>query len=283
LESVKDIADEIIIVDNTSSDNTVSIAKKYTKHVFIRPNNPMLNVNKNFGFTKATGDWILNLDSDERITSELAKEIKEKIENTDIVGYWIPRKNIIFGKWIQNSIWWPDYHMRLFRNGKGTFKEVHVHELLEVKGPKERLENPMIHENYQTISQYLYKLDKIYTTNEAENLFKTGKKIVWIDAIRFPVEDFLKTFFAQKGYRDGLHGLVLSILQAFYAEIVFAKLWEKQGFEEYNDRNFLGKVKQEFEKVGKEINYWLLTGFMNETKSPIRKVGLKIKRKLQRP
>src|SRR5260221_13101582 len=161
LESVKDIADEIIIVDNTSSDNTVSIAKKYTKHVFIRPNNPMLNVNKNFGFTKATGDWILNLDSDERITSELAKEIKEKIENTDIVGYWIPRKNIIFGKWIQNSIWWPDYQLRLFKTGKGKFAKNTVHEPLHVEGETAKLTHPLEHINYVSVTQYVERMNTI--------------------------------------------------------------------------------------------------------------------------
>src|SRR5437588_357266 len=104
LESV-DFADEIIFIDNSSTDTTVSIAKKYTKHIFTKENNFMLNVNKNFGFTKATGDWILCLDADEKITPELAEEIKSKIsvDESIVNGYWIPRKNIIFGKWIQNS------------------------------------------------------------------------------------------------------------------------------------------------------------------------------------
>src|SRR3989344_3655909 len=133
LKSVKDLADEIIFVDNTSTDKTVEITKKYTKKIFVRENDPvMLNRNKNFGFTKATGDWILSLDADERLTPELSAEIRNSIRAHQFVAYEIPRKNIIFGKWIQHSIWWPDYNLRLFRRGKGKFPEKHVHEKLVV-------------------------------------------------------------------------------------------------------------------------------------------------------
>src|SRR3990167_9088197 len=120
LKSVAKFADEIVFIDNTSQDSTVKIARKYTDKILIRENDPvMLNKNKNFGFTKATGQWIISLDADERITPELANEIKKKIKNTHINGFEVPRKNIIFGKWIQHSIWWPDYNLRLFRKGKG--------------------------------------------------------------------------------------------------------------------------------------------------------------------
>lgn len=281
LDSLKGFADEIIVVDNTSQDTTNKIAKKYTKHVYKRENNLMLNVNKNFGFLKATGDWIISLDADERITPELAGEIKKVTEKNDkkISGYWIPRKNIIFGKWIQNSIWWPDYQLRLFRNGKGSFEEKHVHEMITIDGETEKLSSPMIHENYESISQYLYKLDKIYTESEVKNIIASGKIVSWMDAIRFPLEDFLKTFFLQKGYKDGLHGLVLSLLQAFYSEIVFVKVWEKQGFIEYNDKNFLKNIESEFKLAGLKIQYWFLTSWIENRKNPFVSLSLRLKRK----
>src|SRR3989344_5565695 len=138
-------ADEIIVVNNSSTDKTEDIARKYTNKIFIRPNNPMLNVNKNFGFTKAKGEWILNLDADERVSPELQKEIKSEILNPRLPkpgtggqakpetnGYWIPRKNIIFGKWIEHTGWYPDHQLRLFKNGKGKFEERHVHEMIKV-------------------------------------------------------------------------------------------------------------------------------------------------------
>lgn len=289
LKSVSGLADEIILVDNSSADNTVKIAKKYTSKIFTRENNLMLNINKNYGFTKATGDWILNLDADERVTPELAKEIKEvlnsnengrwKMEDGKLSGYWIPRKNIIFGKWIQSEMWWPDYQLRLFKKDKGKFPEKHVHEKIKVEGETSKLSQPLVHENYTSVSQFLYKMDKIYTENEVKRIMSLGVNLEWIDAIRFPLNDFLKTFFAQKGYKDGLHGLVLSLLQAFYSEIIFVKIWEKKGFKEENPVNFLLLLQKEVKKLQKEFKYWFLTSLIGESRNPLKKLFYRIIRK----
>lgn len=283
LESVN-WADEIILVDSGSTDKTVEIAKNYQVKVFPRPNNLMLNVNKNYGFTKASGDWILNLDADERATPELAEEIKATMQQCNNVamkqvnGYWLPRKNVIFDKWIKSRMWWPDYQLRLFRNGQGQFPKKHVHEKIAVKGETAQLKNPFLHENYSSVSQFLYKMDRIYTENEVGIFLESGKKINWRDSLKWPVADFLKTFFAQEGYKDGLHGLVLSFLQAFYAEVTFIKIWEKQGFKE--EELELGEMNKEFKKSGKEINYWLWEIQIRETKNLLKKLLLKLKRKL---
>ncbi|OHA14806.1 MAG: hypothetical protein A2909_01265 [Candidatus Tagabacteria bacterium RIFCSPLOWO2_01_FULL_39_11] len=281
LASAKLIADEIIFVDNTSNDKTVVIAKKYTTKIFIRPNDPvMLNRNKNFGFTKVTGDWILSLDADERLTPELIREIRSKISVNQFSGYEIPRKNIIFGKWIKHSIWWPDYNLRLFRKGKGKFPLAHVHEKLQVKEEVGRLKNPMIHYNYQTVSQFIQKLDRTYTESETENFLREGKSISWYDAIRWPTADFVKTFFFQKGYKDGLHGLVLCLFQAFYSLVFFAKVWErKEKFSELAPKeNFLDAVSLEFKKSSKEIRYWIYQSLIAQ--SPLRALYYKVRRKL---
>lgn len=280
LKSVKDLATEIIFVDNTSQDKTVNIARKYTNKVFIRPNDPvMLNKNKNFGFSKASGDWILSLDSDERVTPALSKEILSKIKGSHYSGCEIPRKNIIFGKWIKNSIWWPDYNLRLFKRGQGRFAEKHVHEKLDVQGSIDKLDNPFIHYNYQTVSQFIKKLDSSYTESETEHFIKEGKSIKWHDAIRWPVSDFLNTFFAKKGYKDGLHGLVLSLFQAFYALVFFAKVWErKDNFKDIAPDDFLHSVIKEFGKVVKDSKYWVNTSLIEE--KPAKKIYYKIRRKL---
>lgn len=276
-------ADEIILVDNSSSDATAKIAQKYTAKIFTQPNRAMLNINKNHGFSKATGDWILSLDADERVTSSLHDEIKDqisKIKDNGVNGYWIPRKNIIFGKWIQSDMWWPDFQLRLFRKGEGKFPEEHVHEYVRVEGQTEKLKEPLLHENYSSISQFIGKMDKIYTENEMKQKLKEGYQLKWTDALRFPAQDFLKTFFSQKGYKDGLHGLILSILQAFYAEIVFVKVWEKQGFiqKEY-DKNFLCGIGNEFKKISNEFKYWLMTSFINETNNPFKRTFYRLLRK----
>lgn len=267
LASVHKLAGEIIVIDSSSTDNTAEVAKRFTTKVFQKPNYPMLNKNKNYGFSKATGDWILCLDSDEVVTEELAAEIQKAVKSKGTVGYWIARKNIIFGKWIEHGLWWPDRQLRLFQRGKGKFPEKHVHEYVVVDGPVETLTQPYTHYNYESISQYLGKMENIYTENEVENLRATGYHLRWYDAIRFPVSDFLKIYFAQEGYKDGLHGLVLALLQSFYSFVVFAKLWEKKKFNQEDIA--LLSVTDELRRVASDTRYWILTAKMKQASWPL--------------
>lgn len=277
LESVE-WADEVILIDNSSTDKTGALAKKYKARIFVRPNNPMLNTNKNYGFEKATSDWILSLDADEEITDELKAEIQKIITApSDAVGYWIPRKNIIFGKWIQHGLWWPDKQLRLFQRNRGKFPCVHVHEYVDVQGKTDTLIHPYIHHNYESISQFIRKMDSLYTESEVNNLMATHYRIAWFDAIRFPMSDFIKIYFAQEGYKDGLHGLVLSMLQGFYSFVVFAKLWEANRFVEQDIR--LEHVKKELNKSYKEIMYWSISAAIEESKNIVNTLLLKIRRK----
>src|SRR3989344_3756182 len=224
LKSVS-FADEIIFIDNSSTDSTSKIAKKHTSKVFVKENNPMLNVNKNFGFSKASEEWILSLDADERVSEKLREEIKSSIINhkSSVDGYWIPRKNIIFGKWIEHTGWYPDYQLRLFKKDKGKFEEKHVHEMIKLEGESKKLNNPIAHYNYENISQFLRKT-LLYAENEANQLIEKGYNFAWQDSIRFPIKEFISRFFAREGYRDGLHGLVLSLLMAFYHLIIFGNI-----------------------------------------------------------
>lgn len=281
LESVKWV-DEIIIVDNQSTDGTKEIAKRFTSNIFVRENNPlMLNLNKNFGFTKAKGNWILSLDADERISNESKKEIQEVIgkKTTKTDGFLIPRKNIIFGKWIKHGLWYPDYQLRLFRRGKGKFPGIHNHELLEVDGETEKIKGHITHLNYNSINQYLNKITYYYSDNEAKNFLDSGKKLQWYDAIRMPTSDFLNNFFAREGYKDGLHGLVLALLQSFYMLIVFAKIWEKQGFWKYESDDFLKETQNEISLKGKELVFWF-TKVKTENSPRLNKLLHRIKSKM---
>ncbi len=280
LESVK-WADEIVIVDGTSTDKTVEIAKKYTSKIIIRENPLMFHLNKQRAFEAATKDWILYLDADERVDEKLKKEILAAIKKKGFTGFWIPRKNIIFGKWIKHSLWHPDYQLRLFQQGKAFLPCKSVHEQPKLTGKAGYLKNPLIHESYQTVSQYVERLNNLYTENDRRVYLRKKIKIYWYDAIRFPVEDFLSTFFARRGYKDGLHGLVLSLLQAFSAFVTFAKLWEKQGFKEVKEEGFLPKVAKELTKTEKELGYWLLTSQIEEEKNFLKKGALKIKRRMK--
>ncbi len=287
LESVK-WADEIIVVDGTSSDKTVEIAKKYTDKIIIRENPLMFHLNKQKAFETATGDWILYLDADERVTPKLRQEIlrainqQSTINNQQLAGFWIPRKNIIFGKWIKHSLWHPDHQLRLFRRGKAYLPCKSVHEQPKLTGKAGYLKNPLIHHNYQTIAQYVKRLNDLYTENDVRIILVKKKKISWFDAIRFPVQDFCSNFFARQGYKDGLHGLVLSILQAFSNFVTFAKAWEAQGFKEVKEERFLEKVEKELVKVRKDLQYWLLSSRIDEENTLFKKLSFKLKRWLGR-
>jgi len=280
LASVEKLADEIIVVDNESTDKTADVAKRYRAKVFRRPNNLMLNVNKNYGFSKATGDWILCLDDDEEVPSELAKEIRSVLRKPSAAGFWIPRKNIIFGKWIRHGIWWPDQQLRLFAKGSGVYPEKHVHEYVEVSGLTETLTTAYVHYNYDSVGQYLNKMQHIYTENEIQKYEAAGYRVSWRDAIRFPLSDFIKLFFAQSGYKDGLHGLVLALLQSFYSFIIFVKLWEKEKFREIDISHH--QAIDELGISGREMSYWIMTTNMRETKNPLVRWWYRWRRKLTR-
>lgn len=273
-------ADEIIVIDNTSLDDTAKIAKKFTPKVFSQPNRLMLNTNKNFGFTKATSEWILNLDADEEVPQSLAREIKQVIQsNQEENGYWIKRKNYSFGKWIAHGLWWPDKQIRLFRKGKGAFPCQHIHEYVKVEGRVGELTEPYLHYNYESIHQYLTKIDRA-SSSEALVLKESNYRIAWYDAMRFPVSDFLKIYFAQRGYRDGLHGLVLALFQMFYSFCVYAKIWEMYGFPERDVAP--SAVSREFTGRKSEFIYWIYTMTMQETNDPVKRGILRILRKFSR-
>lgn len=282
LDSVRGLADEIIVIDNSSTDKTNEIAKKYTSKVFLRLNNFMLNVNKNFGFSKASNAWILNLDADEQIEESLKLEIKEKLENADksVSGFFIPRKNFIFAKWIKHAGWYPDYQLRLFKKEDGKFPEEHVHEMLEVKGKVEYLKNHILHKNYESISQFLQKMP-LYTQNEADQLIKNGYIFSWKDIFSFPAKEFMSRFFAREGYKDGFYGLVLSSLMAFYHFVIFLFIWEKNSYKEIDkNESVLIETEKEAKRFYKDLLFWIANQKLADEKNKIKKFILKIVKKL---
>jgi len=195
LSSIKN-ADEIIYVDCESSDDSVEVAKKYTTKIYRRENNPNFNVNKSFGFSKATNEWLLYIDPDEVVSAGLWEEIKKVINlNSKFDGYYIPRRNHYFGKWLKRGAQYPDYQLRLFKRKKGKFNCLHVHEKIKLNGKAGRLKNPILHYPYETISQYIKKFD-YYTSFQANFLYNNFVNInffnisKWI--VRKPITRFIK-------------------------------------------------------------------------------------------
>lgn len=255
LKSVS-FADEVIVCDMNSQDNTVEIAKKSGAQVIFYKYTGFVEPARNFAISKVSNPWILILDADERIENELRVRIKEivaKTKNYDFVK--IPRKNIIFGKWVKSG-WWPDYQIRLFKKGKVTWGDkIHSQPKTLGKGlslPTEE-KYALIHNNYQSIGQFIERMNR-YTTIEADELEKQKVKFEWKYLIEKPLSEFLSRFFANKGYQDGLHGLVLSILQAISFFVVYLKVWENSKFRQ--EDLTIADFQAEIETGGKGVNYW---------------------------
>lgn len=172
----------------------------------------MFHINKQMAIDKAKGEWVLLLDADERITNELRDEIKNKILNIkntnqkskikkeEISGFWIPRKNIIFGKWIKYTGWRPDYQLRLFKKGKAKLLCQSVHEHPILKGKSGKLKNPLVHHHYQTISQFLKRLD-LYTDNDKNIFLKEKKKLSGRVLLLCPLMNLLKDLLPGRGIK----------------------------------------------------------------------------------
>lgn len=226
LESVKDLASEIIIVDGTSSDKTVEIAKKFGAKVTVTDNPPIFHINKQKAIDKATKDWILQLDADEQVTPELVKEIKEKISDKKFNGYWIPRKNYFLGRFLMKGGVYPDYTLRLYRNGKGRLPQKDVHEQAVVEGEVGYLKNPLIHMADPEFGRYLMRYNR-YTNLIAKELKEKkigynpieGGKNLFI----LPLWWFLSTYIRHKGFMDSWQGFVFSFFSALRFPVSYIK------------------------------------------------------------
>ncbi len=223
LESVKDLADEIIVVDSGSTDRTVHIAKEFGAAIFERKFDNYAN-QKNFAAEKASGEWILSIDADEELSPELQNETRAVLNNhlSTAVAFSIPRKNIIFGKFIKYTRWQPelDRHVWLWKKGAGEWRG-EVHEELEIKGKVGKLKNPKIHNQYETVSEFLEMMNK-YSNLE------TKRKFSYLRFFWDPIYNFLVRYFYRLGFLDGWRGFVLSYLMAIYQLEVWIKVWEKQ-------------------------------------------------------
>lgn len=216
-------ADELIVLDALSQDRTVEIARQYTDRVFQRQFTNF-SEQRNEAIAMARGEWILFVDADERVTPELADEIRGSTMKSEYAGYWIPRRNYILGKWIRHAGWWPDEQLRLFRRQRAHYDpEREVHESVILDGPSGHLLAPLIHYNYDRLGQLFAKQDQ-YATHEARNLKRSGIKARPHHFILQPLREFIRRFVTLQGYRDGAHGFLLSLILAIYTAVAYRRL-----------------------------------------------------------
>jgi glycosyltransferase involved in cell wall biosynthesis len=224
LESVA-WADEIVVVDAESADKTASLAREFTDKVWVRPW-PGFGVQKNFALDQATGRWILSLDADERVTPELALRITAIVnEDGPADGYLIARRNLFWGAWVRHGGLYPDYQLRLFRRGAGRFAENAVHESVRVSGRVETLAEPLLHQSYRDLEDFVRRSNR-YSTLAASDWLRHGRRVTVPDLIMKPLARFFSMYIIRRGFLDGWRGLVLAILYAEYVFLRMAKAWE---------------------------------------------------------
>lgn len=255
LESVKAIADEIIVFDEHSTDKTREIAQRHGAIVYLEPHHDIFHITKQKALEKAKGEWVLQLDADEVVTGELGKEIVDVVngkkdaervsnplflkhqklielrdgkigkDNGEVVGYFLPRRNMFLGKPLIHAGVYPDGVIRLVKNGKARFPQKSVHEQIELDGKVGWLNGDLLHYDSPTLKRYLKRLNR-YTDLQADELKEKGKKGI-LAFLKYtfikPVSTFMMLFFRYKGFMDGVNGFLWSFFSATHFPIAYFK------------------------------------------------------------
>ncbi|MDQ5951201.1 MAG: hypothetical protein QG639_478 [Patescibacteria group bacterium] len=279
LQSVQELKN-IVIVDMKSRDKTVTIAKKHTDKVYSFDDVGYVEPARNFAIEKANTDWVLVVDADEEISANLLQKIQELITHkSDIVCYFIPRKNIIFGKWIEKTGWWPDFQPRLFKKECVTWQD-EVHSVPQINGSVEYLpvdpEAAIIHHNYESVSDYIQRLDR-YTTITAEGQ-KSTKEFTTAGLIDSFSQELSRRLFYEKGVEEGLHGVGLSFLQSMYQVVTYLKTWEVSSQREATSPTSVSMAA--LEALRQDLSYWIADYKVKHT-SFAQGLAWRIRRKLK--
>jgi glycosyltransferase involved in cell wall biosynthesis len=221
-------ADEIVVVDSQSADDTVAIARRYASRIEIHEWEGY-SAQRNYASAIASHDWILAIDADERVPPELAAEIRQIVaQGPTAPGYRMPRMSHYLGRWIRGTDWYPDYQLRLYDRRVGRFNGKRVHESVELStGKAGTLQHALQHYPYRDISDHVTSIDH-YTTLAAEEWFSEGRRTNPIEIALHPPAAFLRNYIVRMGFRDGTAGVLISILNSYYVFLKILKLWELQ-------------------------------------------------------
>jgi glycosyltransferase involved in cell wall biosynthesis len=232
LQSMYGLVDEIIVVDSQSTDATVAIAQQHGAKVSQPVDWPGFGPQKNRALDMATCDWVFSIDADERVTPELAAEIKQVLQLGDAnAAYKVPRLSSYCGKFIHHAGWQPDYVLRLFKCGTARFSDDLVHERVVTDLPVQALKNHLLHYSYLNFSQVLLKVDA-YSTASAKQAYARGKRSSVAGALGHGAWAFFRTYVIRRGFLDGAHGLALAVSNAETSYYKYLKLWHMQQAEQ---------------------------------------------------
>ncbi len=218
-------ADEVIVVDSGSDDDTVDIATRCGAQVS-RRDWPGYGAQKDHAATLASHEWVLSLDADERVTPELADEIRALLgHDPPCAGYRIPRTTRYLGQWLKTTDFYPDYQLRLYDRRVGRWSRVPVHESVQMDGSVGTLRHELRHHAYEDVSAHLRTIDH-YTTLAAAQQYDAGRRASVLDLLLRPPLAFVRNYVLRRGCLQGVAGLVVSIMNAYYVFLKQAKLRE---------------------------------------------------------
>lgn len=225
IRSVFDWAEEVVIVDDESTDRTREIASKFTDKVIIKK---MENEGKhrNWAYTQARNEWVLSLDADEKVTEELKEEISLALKDNAIyTGFSIPLRNYIGDYWVRYGGWYPASKLRLFKKDKFKYEEVEVHPRALLEGQEGHLTKDIIHKGYPDLEHFFASLNR-QTTLEAKKWINTQRRMSLGIIIWRTIDRFIRSFFVKKGYKDGFIGFMIAFFASLYQIMSYAKYVE---------------------------------------------------------
>lgn len=218
--------DEIVVVDSFSTDRTVEICRQFTDRVIQRPWAGYRD-QKAFAHSQATKDWVILVDSDERVTPELRGEIQRALSQDAgrYMGYQLPRLVYYLKRWWRRGGWYPDYDIRLFRRERATWGGSDPHEKIIVDGPVGRLRQPLHHFSYRNIDDHMQRINR-FTTISSGELRKDRQRFRLGDALLRPAVRFFRSYILKRGFMEGFAGFYVAVSAAVYVFLKYAKLWE---------------------------------------------------------
>ncbi len=218
--------DEIVVLDSHSTDRTEQICREYTDKVH-QCDFQGFGKLRNRALGLVTHDWVLSLDADERATEELRDEIRTELARGPRAdAFFVPRKNFFLGRWIRHGGWYPDYRQpQVFNRHRMRYREDMVHEGFDLDGRIGYLRGHVLQFPFRDLGQYLQKMSR-YSTLMAEQMAQRGRKFRPYQLITHPIFTFVKMYGLRQGFRDGMPGLILALLYAYYTFVKYAKLWE---------------------------------------------------------
>lgn len=223
--------DEILVIDDESNDNSTQIAKKYTKKVYTRALHNDFSAQRNFGLTKAKGEWVLFVDSDEVVSSQLAQEIQSKTNppvggQKSCNGYYVKRKDWFLGTWLTRGEIGSIRLLRLGKRSEGIWHGT-IHETWDIKGETDVLTHPLEHFPHHNVAQFLDKINT-YTSIRAQELYRQNHTTSIFEMFIYPSSKFILNYFFRLGFLDGIQGAIMACMMCFHSFMVRAKLWQLQ-------------------------------------------------------